>query len=134
MRSDFHAFRRHSRLFAFRAVLVICLQLAVSALGGFYAVAWQADGRGAFTICTPTGIVRVAAAEGENPATFHAGGQHCPLCSTASNALPLSATGLSFFFPEPDLTDFLPAASAGFQPVAPDQRHAPSHAPPFSFA
>ncbi|MDR2165893.1 MAG: DUF2946 family protein [Zoogloeaceae bacterium] len=134
MPSGLHFFRCRLRPFALLALLAICLQLAASAIGSSHAARQLADGNGAFDICTPGGVIRMAAADGEHSPAAYAGGQHCPFCAASSGLAPLLATALSFFLPEPDPLVFLPAVAAGFQPSAPDLRHAPPRAPPVSLA
>jgi hypothetical protein len=144
MRFDLHTLlhdsRRHSRGFALLALLAICLQLTAMGIGNLHAQERLTQGQSpsetiTLQICTPAGMSSVSV-EGE-PHPAHGDlpdmGAHCPFCLfQAGVSLPVVA--FSFPPPEPATTVFLPANAAGFQPAAPDSRHAPKHAPPVSFA
>jgi hypothetical protein len=132
-----HTLRRHSRGFALLALLAICLQLATMAAMdmGRLAQDQAASTHATLQICTVAGMDSIDVESAPLP-THHnmpATGTHCPFCITPAGAsLPV----IAFAFPPPEAAAevFLPATAAGFQPAAPDSRHAPKHAPPLSFA
>ncbi|GHT90384.1 hypothetical protein AGMMS49545_03740 [Betaproteobacteria bacterium] len=132
-----HPARRHARGIALFALLVICLQLATMAALDMGHQRQDASGNASLQICTVSGMSSIAP-EAEQllappgvpmPAT----GMHCPFCITPTGFF-LPVIALAFPLPEAAAGVFLPATSAGFQPAAPDSRHAPKHAPPHSFA
>jgi hypothetical protein len=138
-----HAFRRHARGLSLLALLAICLQLAAMGISNLHALERlsQDEGQGDSAIfhyvCTATGIDRIemAGAEGDAQPTHNAPSawSHCPFCVSSASVL-LPTLVFSFAPPEPATHVFLPRAAAGFQPSAPDLRHAPPRAPPVSLA
>ncbi len=134
MPPEFHSLRRHPRLYALLGMLALCLQLLASGIGSVHAAERLANSTsGVIEICTAAGIIRITADGTEYPPAQNAG-QHCPFCTASSLPPPLLAVALSFFLPRPAAADFLPAAATGALPAMPDQRHAPTRAPPFPFA
>ncbi|MDR3055399.1 MAG: DUF2946 family protein [Zoogloeaceae bacterium] len=133
-----HPARRHSRGVALFALLVICLQLATMVALDMGNQRRHASDSATLQICTVSGMSRITLETGQLPAPpddipMPATGIHCPFCITPVGfSLPVIA--LAFPPPEAAAEVFLPATSAGFQPAAPDSRHAPKHAPPVSFA
>jgi hypothetical protein len=138
-----HAFRRHARGLSLLALLAVCLQLAAMGVSNLHTLERLAHNQGQgdsaifHAVCTAAGIdhIEMEGAEGGAQPAHNAptAWSHCPFCiSAASVLLPVAA--LSFALPEPAADVFLPMAAAGFQPSAPDLRHAPPRAPPVSFA
>lgn len=134
MLPQFHFSRRCFRLSAFVALLALLLQLVAGNISTAHAAERLAKPSDAFEICTPAGIISIAAdGQSELPAS-QAGAQQCPFCASAAGSPPLLAVALSFFLPASTAAEVLPATPAGILPAAPDQRHAPSRAPPSLFA
>lgn len=134
---NLRALRSHSRGIALFALLAVCLRLATMAAldMGNQRLTPVADNATFATlqICTVAGMSAIDVEDEPLPARHAATSTHCPFCITPANAsLPV----IAFAFPPPEAAEgvFLPATAAGFQPAAPDLRHAPKHAPPVSFA
>ncbi|MDR2113227.1 MAG: hypothetical protein LBQ62_09030 [Candidatus Accumulibacter sp.] len=137
-----HTFRRHSRRLSLLVLLAVCLQLAAMSVGNPHALKRLAlaqchgqrhDGAAVFH-AHHGGSGGIGVEGGGRPARdVPAAEPHCPFCVSSANVLP--PVVVFFLVPsEPAANVFLPMAAAGFQPSAPDSRHAPKRAPPVSFA
>jgi hypothetical protein len=113
--------------------LALCLQLLATGIARVHTLASLDAEGGIFAAEICHGLADAAPGDSEGPAS-QANGAHCPFCRLAHAGIALLApVALAFSLPEPAAL-FLPAADARLQPVAPESRHAPTRAPPFSFA
>ncbi|MDR2261449.1 MAG: DUF2946 family protein [Azoarcus sp.] len=124
------ACRKRRQGFAWLAVLALCLQLLAAGIARVHALALLEAEGGIFAAEICHGLADAAPGGGDGQAN----GAHCPFCRLAHAGIALLAPGtLTFSLPEPAAL-FLPAADAHLQPGAPESRHAPARAPPFSLA
>lgn len=125
------ACRKRQRRFAWLAILAVCLQLLASGIASTHAVDALNTNGGIFAAEICHGTADTAPDDGERPA---ANGGHCPFCRIAQASIVLPPPAAPAFSPPEPVTRFFLAADASLQPSAPDSRHAPKRAPPFSFA